>query len=90
MIINCTLFRRGFFSLLRVATAIGCDDDPFSPENGRAEVPFTVSESTFAPGDTIVATLSNRSDREVGHNLCFVELDRRTSSTSSHREGRLS
>lgn len=74
-------FLFGVSAVLLAHAAIGCaDDGPLSPENGREEIGFAVLGSAFGPADTIIATLVNRSDRAVGYNLCFAELDRRTAS----------
>jgi hypothetical protein len=58
----------------------GCADDPFSVERGRESIRFAVAGSAFASGDTIVATLGNRSDRMLGYNLCLAILERQTPS----------
>jgi hypothetical protein len=70
----------GLLSVTLAHAVIACTDDPFSPESGREKITFTVLRNTFVPGDTIVATLVNRSDRDVGYNLCLAELDLQTPS----------
>lgn len=72
--------RAGLLSVVLAAAGIACSDDPFSPEIGREEIMFTVLGRSFEPGDTIVATLGNRSERVAGYNLCFTELERRIDS----------
>lgn len=74
----------GLLSVVLARAVIGCTNDPFSPESGREKITFTVLGSAFVPGDTIIATLVNRSDREVGYNLCLAELDRQTASGWQH------
>jgi hypothetical protein len=61
-------------------TVLGCADEPLSPEREREQIAFTVSGSPFTPGDTIIATLVNRSDQTLGYNLCLAVLDRRADS----------
>lgn len=61
-------------------TMIGCADDPLSLERGREQIAFTVSGSAFTAGDTIIATLVNRSDHTLGYNLCLAELDHQMAS----------
>ncbi len=58
----------------------GCSDDPVSGERGPESISFSVSGNAFAPGDTIAATLVNRSDRMLGYNLCLAALEQQTQS----------
>lgn len=67
-------------SVTLVWAATGCRDNPFSVERGRENITFSVSGSAFAPGDTIVATLVNRSDRMLGYNLCLADLEQQSPS----------
>src|SRR5688500_18245252 len=60
--------------------AMCCADDPFSIERGRESIMFSVPGSAFTPGDTIVATLQNRSDGLLGYNLCLSALEQHTPS----------
>ena len=41
---------------------------------------FSARGSAFFPGDTIVATLVNRSDRMLGYNLCLADLEQQSPS----------
>ena len=64
--------------LLLVCAGAGCSGDPLSPE--RAGISFRVAGSAFDRGDTIVASLENGSDRELGYNLCLADLEREAAS----------
>lgn len=70
----------GHLSIMLAWTSTGCDDDPFSVERGRETITFSVPGSAFVPGDTIIATLVNGSDRMLGYNLCLAALDQQTPS----------
>jgi hypothetical protein len=49
--------------------------DPGSGPQGPAEL--RVSPGEVSPGDEVMITLLNRSERELGYNLCVAVLDRR-------------
>ncbi len=57
---------------------MGCAEDPLSIDRGRESIMFSVPGSAFAPGDTIIATLENRSDRMLGYNLCLADLEQQS------------
>ena len=70
----------GLLSVILGWAAMGCAEDPLSIDRGRESIMFSVPGSAFAPGDTIIATLENRSDRMLGYNLCLAALEQQTPS----------
>jgi hypothetical protein len=63
--------------LCAAVLSVGCGE-PTGPHG--SDFSFTLSASSWVPGDTLRGSLQNAGDREAIYNFCGTALDRRTGS----------
>jgi hypothetical protein len=61
-----------------VVPALACSST-MQPRDADARVTLTTDRSTYAPADTVMVTLKNEGDQNIGFSLCEGTLDLRVS-----------